>query len=450
MNTALKAAHDALVAELTEKYNQAVAELQAAYDAAVAEYEAAVKALNDAYDAAVKELEDAVGATIEEIKEQVRATIEEMKQSLIDLGVETVEDLVEAVTNLVKDILHRATHADLALGGTSTYVALGDGSAEAEGYVELLAERLQAQYGIQGYTNYAAAGNTAASVKANLNNYADLADADLITVGFSNVTMLNNAIANALADAPAAYDWTKLVGKELAPYVEEALAEVYAEIAAIGLDAEMTEMLNIAIEGIAYGALEYAIELPQLIAAIREVNADAVIVIVGQYNPMEGAVLKFGDVSVDVSEYIGYFVDGVTAHGIAYCVLTGEAIFVEAPAVATANTNKELTVVDLLKMVNNGFASMYPSTTGDTYITNQILEALNISKIPVALWGDADSNGIVNLRDAILILQVANGKDVAIDSNASDVTADGKINLQDAIYVLKRANGNADLFPAER
>lgn len=66
------------------------------------------------------------------------------------------------------------------------------------------------------------------------------------------------------------------------------------------------------------------------------------------------------------------------------------------------------------------------------------------------LLGDANLDGKVNLRDAILTLQAANGKDVNIDRTTADVTGDGKVNLQDAIRILKRANGNKDPFPAEK
>ena len=66
------------------------------------------------------------------------------------------------------------------------------------------------------------------------------------------------------------------------------------------------------------------------------------------------------------------------------------------------------------------------------------------------LLGDANGDNKVNLRDAILVLQAANGKPVAIDRSAADVTGDGKVNLQDAIRILKRANGNKDPFPAEK
>ena len=97
-----------------------------------------------------------------------------------------------------------------------------------------------------------------------------------------------------------------------------------------------------------------------------------------------------------------------------------------------------------------GFETLNPSVAGDAYIANEIREALNITKTGVGLWGDSDGDGKVNLRDAILALQAANGKDVEIDRAASDVTGDGEITVADAIWILKRANGHADLFPVEK
>jgi len=67
------------------------------------------------------------------------------------------------------------------------------------------------------------------------------------------------------------------------------------------------------------------------------------------------------------------------------------------------------------------------------------------------LWGDADGNGRVNLRDAMLVLAVANKhEDVEINRRLCDVTGEGTINLLDAMWVLKRANQHPDLFPVEK
>ena len=437
VEAALEIALNALAEEADKLYNEALAAAQNAYDKIVAAYNAAV--------AGILAQIAAIDAAINETVAAIIAAINELKNNTI----QSVKDLVDAIVSLINQMLDNATGADLVLDETSTYVALGDSSAVANGYAEIVANELKAQFGIKGSTNYAVAGNTVGAELANIASYEELPEADLITIGFSNVTLLNNALTNALV-REGSYDWTELVTAEQAVYVEAALTMAKAEIAAMGLDEETAAMLVAAVEGIAYGAAEYIVKLPQLVAAIRETNEDAVIAIVGQYNPMSGVVLNLGETTLDIADYVDYFVTGVSAYCFAYALTTGEAIFVNAPAVEIANTDVEWTIADLTKMVVNGFESLNPSVAGDAYIAEQILAALNITRVGVGLWGDADGDGVVNLRDAILILQFANGKDVEIDTIASDVTGDGAVNVADAIRVLKRANGHADLFPVEQ
>lgn len=502
----LKAAYDALVEEVTNAYNDVMTELQNAYNALVDAFETAIKELQDAadnaiqglidaYEAAIKALQDAADKAIQELIDAAKKELEKLGEigeilselmdsvlaaihgdvakaqaaineilhgaldsvndladALVDVGIDTVNTIVDEVTKVINDMLHEATHADLELGAESLYIALGDGTAAPESYVEKLAAQLEAEYGVEDYTNYAQAGNTAGAEVAKVADRAGIADADLITIGFGNATIVETAIRNADS---VEYDWAGLVGADLVPYVEDALAEVYAEIANADMSEDMAEFVNSIVEGLAYGAVEYAVELPALIAAIREVNADAVIVIVGQYNPLEDVVLEMGGSTLDLSEYIGYFVDAVAVHGIGYAMITGDAIFVEAPEVDTNNTDTSWSEIDLLKMLMNqkGFEVLNPSESGDTYITNQILGALNITKIeeePTGLWGDANDNGKVNLQDAIMILKAANGHDIAINRKLSDVTGEGQVKLNDAILVLQRANGSTALFPVEK
>ena len=512
VNAELQEAYDNLVEEVNNIYNDVMTELQNAYDTLVDAYNTAVKQLQDAadeaikalqdaadeaikqlqdaYDEAVKQLQDAADKAIQDLVDAaqkeldklgeigdmlsdildgvlqaihgdisaaqqaianvlagIQGSVSELADALIDLGVDSVNALVDEVTKVINDMLHKATHADLELYGDSIYVALGDGTAVAEGYAEKVGEQLKAEYGVSTTINYAEAGNTVGAELTKVAGRDGIADADLITIGFGNTTILENAVRKA---GRVDYDWAELVGEDLVPYVEDALAEAYAEVAKAGMDAEMTAYANAMIEGFAYGAVEYAVELPALIAAIREVNADAVIVVVGQYNPMSGVVLELDGATLDLSEYIDYFVDAVAVHGIGYAMITGDAIFVEAPEVTTSNTDMSWNMIDLAMMIANpeGFEVLNPNEAGEVYIANQILEALNISQI--GLWGDADGDGIVNLRDAMLILKAANNHEVSINRKLSDVTGDGDVNLADAMWVLKRANKHSDLFPVEK
>lgn len=481
IDTELQEAYNELVEEIKNAYNESLAELENILNALVNDFETAIKNLQDAYEAAIKELLDAADKAIQElvdaaqkeldklgeigeilsgildgIYEAIRGDISTAQQAifdilhgaldsvtdlvdaLVDIGVNGVDALVDEVTEVINEMMHAATHADLELGADSLYIALGDGTAVPEGYVEKLAAQLEAEYGVENFTNYAEARNTVGAEVDKVAGRSGIAEADLITIGFGNATLLENAIRNGTS---VEYDWAGLVGADLVPYVEEALAEVYAEIAKAGIDdAKMAAILNAYVEGLAYGAVEYAVELPALVNAIREVNADAVIVIVGQYNPIEGVVLEMGGASLDLSEYIGYFVDAVAVHGIGYAMITGDAIFVEAPEVETSNTDMSWSMGDLMDMMMYaGFNALYPSESGDTYITNQILGALNITKIEVpVLLGDVNDDGVVDGRDIIRLAQYDAGiEGKVINKRNSDVNCDGIVDGRDLIRLAR-------------
>lgn len=507
VNAELKAAYDALVEEVTNTYNDVMTELQNAYDALVDAYNTAVKqlqdaadeainALQDAYDEAVKQLQDEADKAIQDLIDAAQKELDKLGEigeilsgildgiyeaihgditaaqkaisdvlhgalnsvtdladALVDLGIDTVNAIVDEVTKVVNDMLHEATHADLELGAESLYIALGDSTAAPESYVEKLAAQLEAEYGVENYTNYAKTGNSVGAEVATVAGREGIADADLITIGFSNITMLDNAVANSINTAGRAeYDWAGLVGEDLVPYVEDALADVYAEIAKAGIaDAGiMGKLINSMIEGFAYNAVEYAVELPALIAAIREVNADAVIVIVGQYNPMEGVVLEMEGATLDLSEYIGYFVDAVAVHGIGYAMITGDAIFVEAPDVDTNNTDMSWELNDLMMFAYNHFAAQNPNESGDTYITNQILGALNITKIeveePKVLLGDVNDDGVVDTKDVVRLRKYfADPESTTINFANADVNCDGEVDTKDMVRMRKYFAGEAEL-----
>ena len=312
----------------------------------------------------------------DEIKENVEYTLSELKGFLDNMDPETTAVIKDKIAN--SEVMLKATTANLELSEKSVYVALGDGSAKPKGYVELVGDYLKSEFGIKSVRNYAVTGNTVGAELEKVTSRAEIAEASLITIGFGNVTMLHNAIRYA---GTIDYDWEKLVGEELLPYVEEALASVYGKIAEMGLDEKWTDRLGSIVEGFAYSAVEYAIGLPKLVEEIRTVNADALIVVVGQYNPMSGVVLDLGGTTVEMSEYIDGLVEGVVLHGIGYAMLSGEVIFVEASEVDISSTDKIWTEDDLIfTLLLNGFSELYPSEAGDRYIADQILTAVNTTE----------------------------------------------------------------------
>jgi len=412
-----------------------------------ADLECALEHLFNAAMIAYEQIVEEVKAAYAEAVAALKAELEALKEAIIEDTAAALNALANKAMEAVMDIFASATTADLVIDHDFQYVAIGDGSAAAEGYAEELAKALNALAAANGvskidFVNNAKVGNTVAAERADL---SDISKADLITIGFSNVTFLSNALQNKVT-----LDWAGLVGEKGAEYVEELMADLEAELAAAGLNEETVAYASGLIEACAYSIIEYAIELPGLIGDIKAINPEALIVIVGMYNPLEGVVLNLDGTTLEIAEYVDYLVEAVAVYGVGFALLTGDAIYVDARDVATANTDKEITMFELLTMAVNGFEALYPNAEGDAYIAEQILNALNISFLRNGLLGDANSDGIVDSYDAALILQFDVGAITAdqIDLTVCDVDGDGIVDSYDATLILQFDVGMITKFPA--
>ena len=133
-------------------------------------------------------------------------------------------------------------------------------------------------------------------------------------------------------------------------------------------------------------------------------------------------------------------------------MITGDAIFVEAPEVETNNTDSSWSEVDLIKMLMNanGFEVLNPNEAGDTYITNQILGALNITKIeeeePAGLLGDVNDDGVVDTKDVVRLRKYfADPESTTINFANADVNCDGEVDTKDMVRMRKYFAGEAEL-----
>jgi len=441
----LKAAYDKAVEELITAADKAIAELTEALNKTLEELgkigEALADEINGILIAIRKELTDTQKA-IEEILKGNLAAIEDLKDALVEMGGEAIVDAVEALNDAVMALIEKATTADLVIDDDFKYVAIGDGSAAPESYVEKVTAALNAEAAANGVdeiemVNYAKVGNTVTAERANLSN---VTDADLITVGFSNVEFMSKAIANMSTGAEL--DWAAAVGEENVQYVDQLLAEVAEKITEAGIEGDYAIMANNAIEAYAYAAVLYATELPELVNEIHAVNPDAVIIIVGMYNPMDGVIINLGEnATLDIGEYVDYLVKGVGVHGVAYSILTGNSIYVDAPAVQTVNTDTELGILDLLTLMQTGCASLYPSAVGDDYIAAEIADALNITYVKSeveVLLGDVNGDGVVDAKDVTRLRKyMADPDTTEINFKNADVNLDGVVDAKDMTRMRK-------------
>ncbi len=370
---------------------------------------------------------EAAQTAIEEILKGNLDAIEDLKNALVELGAESVIDLVESIVAQIEAMFEEATTDDYVITPDSYYVAIGDGSAETESYVEELAAYL----GID-YTNLAEDGQEMADAYGVIaDNAEDIAAADLITIGYNNSTFAVDAFNAALDGADL--DWSTYVTDAGVVYVEDVLADISAELAANGVTGDYNSRAVDAIEAYAYSSVAYACNLPGVVSAIREVNEDAVVIIVGQHNAFAGTTLAFEGVEIDLGEYVDYLVTGAAVYGIGYCMITGDAIYVEAPDAAT-DMPAEIGMDTLIAFMRGDFSVLYPNATGDLYIRDKILNALNITT--QGLLGDANSDGVVNTLDARVIMMYNVGLDVDINLSVCDVNFDGSVNTLDARAIM--------------
>lgn len=59
----------------------------------------------------------------------------------------------------------------------------------------------------------------------------------------------------------------------------------------------------------------------------------------------------------------------------------------------------------------------------------------------VVIYGDVNSDGKINVSDAVAVLKQVAGWQITIDKNAADTNSDGKIGVSDAVAILKWAAG---------
>ena len=228
--------------------------------------------------------------------------------------------------------------------------------------------------------------------------------------------------------------------------MEELLATIDEILNESGMPAQFKTYVQNLLECYAYSAAEYIFGMPKLIEAIQEVNPDAVIVIVGMYNPLKGVEISLNaESSLGFGDYIDYLVDIVAAQGFAYAMKTDKVIYVDAREVETNSINTKLDMMGMLSLLSK-IQNMYPTANGHTYIKDQIMKALTLT---YGLLGDADGNGKIQTNDAKLILQHIVKMPVNLDTSVCDVDGNGKIQTNDAKLILQYIVKIIDKFPAE-
>ena len=172
--------------------------------------------------------------------------------------------------------------------------------------------------------------------------------------------------------------------------------------------------------------------------------------VVGLDNPMENVVIKHNSVSLNVDKIFDAILATSDLYSLGYAMLTGNCIFVAAPAAENPLEKDTVEITDIASVILGDFESLIPNANGQKYIQEQIYNALNITH--GYKWGDANLDGVVDFVDAKIILQYYVGVPVGggkIFLPVCDVDGVEGVDFVDAKYVLQHFVKLIDKFPVE-
>ena len=331
------AIEDAMNGEL-DKLNDLLNQINAEVMNQIAALQAQIAALKDALKDAEAEAREAILAEIAALE----AAIEQLQ-----------EDLLAAL----KSYLQANISAKYVVGPNSYYVALGDAGAYGPA-----ADLLAAELGMTNkYANLTIENATASVVLAAL-NAAEIAKADLITLGFGATPIIDSVVADVTNSAfgeVSEKDWAALVGEEGAAAIAAALVELGNYVMEQTGDEMVAAVLPVVVESFAYTYITHLVDYVVVSEAIHEINADALLVLVGMHNPLDGVVVDLEGEELDLGEYVDYLVTLTNVYSFGYALYAENTIYVDAPDVE----------VDA--------ETMLPTEAGYVYIQEQIYNALN-------------------------------------------------------------------------
>ena len=267
------------------------------------------------------------------------AQLEEIFNNVVEIVKEAYgvsQDVYYVATQVYAYIANTVEHAfegNYQLNANSMYVSLGNAV-----YGEELAGMLNLE---DKYFNFALNGNYLEKV----------AEADLITIRLDNGEAF--AFAMAQVQNPTKLDWDKYLDAEGQAALNEALAEVKAELILSGKASELVDaaeavlgvpgmtitddfvanVVAYAIEGTLYAYAEFIERLTVVLENVYEAAPEAAVVLTGIQNPLAGLDLNDLGLDVNLGEYakaVDFVVAGLNVNLVAAALVRENTIFVDS------------------------------------------------------------------------------------------------------------------------
>ena len=269
----------------------------------------------------------------------------------------------------------------------SFYVALGDDTAKDESGRTSYATTLATELGLYSkkYKNHEKSGSTpdellellekptSALSKAEKQMVEDLLKADLITIGYSNVETTKYMLGSK------GTDWNGLLG-EAGETVKGVVADIKASLSE-SLGALTDTVVGMA-EKYAYAYIKRAISYVQLVEKLHAMSPEALVVIVGTYNDMEGFELEFNGEKLPLGDYVQYLIDAANLELLMYSAVTDKTAYIAAPEVETvlesSGAQTSWNIANFAFSLNVTLSKLAPSNRGHKYIADIVKGSIKV------------------------------------------------------------------------
>ncbi len=269
-------------------------------------------------------------------------------------------------------------------------------------------------------------------------------------------------------------DWEGYIGEEDVVYLNKALDKIKTKLIEEGIpenyvldlgvmlempisagelvvNIPVADLVTFIIESYLYGYVTFALNYAEVLNLIHVLAPEAEVVIVGMYHPQDDLILTFGDWSLPLGDYTGYFINALNAHYLTYAMVTPNTTYVDVfdaesfTDVRLEEEGKEFDLLDFMVSFGANSADWHATVDGHEYIKDQILGALTIHYD--LLRGDVNLDGVVDSSDVNLLFNYVMGYETLSEKQIviGDVTEDGVTDSTDVTLLLNYVMGYESL-----
>ena len=183
-------------------------------------------------------------------------------------------------------------------------------------------------------------------------------------------------------------DWATALAAEgtKADEVIETILETAYGIVSYSLDATLVDAIDNYAEEIVFSTVAYLVNNIKTVEAIKAINPDALIAVVGLHNPVKGLKFNVDGQIIDLGEYVEYFIEATNVYNTIYAAASENVIFVEADeteivgytdAIAINSADVEGSIVNaLMRLIQILPTGTVVTENGHNYIANQLKAAI--------------------------------------------------------------------------